>query len=34
MEDIGPGPLALDTAIFISFIEEHLLQLRDYLPTP
>jgi len=23
MEDIGPGPVALDTAIFIYFIEEH-----------
>jgi predicted nucleic acid-binding protein len=26
--DLGPGPVALDTSIFIYFIEEH----RDYLP--
>jgi hypothetical protein len=26
--DLGPGPIALDTAIFIYFIEEH----PDYLP--
>jgi predicted nucleic acid-binding protein len=26
--DLGPGPIALDTSIFISYIEEH----PDYLP--
>jgi predicted nucleic acid-binding protein len=28
VEDLGPGPVALDAAIFIYFIEEH----REYLP--
>jgi predicted nucleic acid-binding protein len=28
IEDIGKGPVGLDTAVFIYFIEEH----RDYLP--
>ncbi|MCP5066535.1 MAG: hypothetical protein GY946_08200, partial [bacterium] len=32
MEEIGPGPVGLDTAIFIYFIEEHPLFLSAVVP--
>ncbi len=32
MDEIGPGPVGLDTAIFIYFIEEHPLFLPAVVP--
>ncbi len=32
IEDLGPGPIALDTAVFIYFIEEHPTYLPPIVP--